>query len=147
MAVITLAEYKTLRGITVSTYDAQISALIPIVQDEIIVFCNQDWGAGTADEDFPDGLKSVSANMITYQMSGAQAGGKKSESIDGYSYTKDDVGDSGYPVGIEKGLARYRVASVKYGSKQTQYRDKRLMTPEQLADGVDNYSIAGVPYE
>jgi hypothetical protein len=147
MAVITLAEYKTLRGITVSTYDAQISALIPIVQDEIIQFCNQDWGAGTADEDFPDGLKSVSANMITYQMSGAQAGGKKSESIDGYSYTKDDVGDSGYPVGIEKGLSRYRVASVKYGSKQTQYRDKRLMTPEQLADGVDNYSIAGVPYE
>ena len=147
MAVITLAEYKTIRGITGTTQDAQISALIPIVQDEIIQFCNQDWDAGTADEDFPDGLKTVSANMITYQMSGAQAGGKKSESIDGYSYTRDDVGDSGYPVGIEKGLARYRVASVKYGSKQTQFRDKRGDSVKKLASGVTQYDIPGVPYE
>lgn len=147
MAVITLAEYKTLRGITGTAQDAQISALIPIVQEEIIQFCNQDWNAGTADEDFPDGLKSVSANMITYQMSGAQAGGKKAESIDGYSYTKDDVGDSGYPVGIEKGLARYRVASVKYGSKQTQFRDKRGMGIEALAEGESSYSVPGIPYE
>lgn len=147
MAVITLAEYKTLRGITVSTYDAQISALIPIVQDEIIQFCNQDWGAGTVDEAFPAGLKSVSANMITHQMSGAQAGGKKSESIDGYSYTKDDVGDSGYPVGIEKGLSRHRVASVKYGQIQTQFRDKRGMGLQALAEGCTDYSVPGLAIE
>jgi hypothetical protein len=147
MAVITLAEYKAIRGISGTTQDAQITALIPIVQDEIIQFCNQDWGAGTVDEAFPVGLKSVSANMITYQMSGAQAGGKKSESIDGYSYTKDDVGDSGYPVGIEKGLSRYRVASIKYGQIQTQFREKRKMGLKNLANGQIDYYVPGLPIE
>lgn len=147
MSVITLEEYKTLRGITGTTQDARISALIPIVQDEIIAFCNQDWGADTVDEAFPAGLKSVAANMITYQMSGSQSGGKKSESIDGYSYTREDVGDSGYPVGIEKGLARYRVASVKMGSFQTQFRDRRELGLQALSDGATPYSVPGLGHE
>lgn len=147
MAVITLAEYKAIRGISGTTQDTQISALIPIVQDEIIAFCNQDWGAGTADEIFPASLKGTAADMITYRMAGGLSSGKKSESIDGYSYARDDIGDSGYPVGIEKGLARNRVASIKYGSMQTQFRDKREMGLRSLANGRTDYYAPGVPIE
>jgi len=147
MAVITLAEYKTLKGITGTAQDAQISALIPIVQDEIITFCNQDWDAGTVDEDFPDNLKGVSADMISYRIAGALSSGKKSESIDDYSYTRDTIGDSGYPMSIEKGMARNRVASVGFGSYQTQYRDMRGMSPEQIVNGEQSYGVPGIPYE
>ncbi len=147
MAVITLAEYKALKGITGTTQDAQITALIPVVQDEIITFCNQDWGAGTVDEAFPANLKGVSADMITYRLGGGVSSGKKSESIDGYSYSRDDIGDSGYPMGIEKGLSRNRVASVKFGSFQTQFRDKREMGLKPLSEGVQVYAVPGIPIE
>jgi len=40
MAVVTLAEVKTLKQITVSTYDTLITTLIPIVQNEINDICH-----------------------------------------------------------------------------------------------------------
>ena len=125
MALLTLAEYKALRGITGTTQDAQITAYLAPVEDEIIEFCNQDWGAGTADEDFPDGLKLVAADMITFQLGGGSTNGKTSESIDGYSYTREAAGNSGYPDGIEKKMAKYRMVSAKVGTVQNQWRDKR----------------------
>lgn len=144
MAVITLAEYKAIRGITSTAKDAQISALIPIVQSEIIAFCNQDFNEGTPEESFPANLKGTAADMITFRMSGGLSGGKKSESIDGYTYSLDDIGDSGYPKGIEKGLLRNKVASVGYGSRQTQFRDNRGLTPQQIVEGKTEYYTPGL---
>lgn len=144
MALLTLSEYKALRGITGTTQDAQITAYLEPVEQEIIEFCNQDWGAGTDEEDFPAGLKLVAADMITFRLGGGITDGKTSENIDGYSYTREAVGDSGYPMGIEKGMSRYRVASVKYGRVMTQFRDRRDIGLKNLADGKVIY---GVPVE
>lgn len=129
MALLTLDEYKALRGITGTTQDAQITAYLAPVEQEVIELCNQDWGAGTDDEDFPAGLKLVAADMITFRLAGGLTDGKVSENIDGYSYTRDSVGDSGYPLGIEKGLTRYRMVSAKVGTIQSQWRDKRGTIP------------------
>jgi hypothetical protein len=144
VAVITLAEYKAIRGITSTSQDAQISALIPIVQDEIVTFCNQDFNQNTPEENFPANLKGVAADMITFTLGGGITGGKKSESIDGYSYSLDDIGDSGYPKGIEKKLVRNRVASVVFGVRKTQYRDNRGLTPQQIVEGKTEYYVPGI---
>lgn len=45
MAVITLAQYKALMGVTStdSTRDARITALIPIIEDDITAYCSRDF--------------------------------------------------------------------------------------------------------
>lgn len=145
MAVITLAEYKTLRGITDTTQDALISAFIPLVQDDIVQACNYSFGFDTGAEDFPASLKLIAAQMITYQIS-AQKGSSvyQSENIEGYSYTRATVGGSGYPETIEKALAKYRRARAVITQTQTQYRDRRQLTPSMLADVPAEYNVPGV---
>lgn len=41
--IATLAEIKTLLGITVSTYDTQIKANIPLIEEAICSYCNNDF--------------------------------------------------------------------------------------------------------
>lgn len=122
--IITLEEYKTLKGITGTTQDVQISATITIVESAIISFCNDDF------EDVPGELKGIAADMVTFRLSGASGSGKKSESIDGYSYTRDETGATGYPLSIENSLAKYKKVSLKIGTKHTHWRDKRETIPE-----------------
>lgn len=136
MAVITLAEYKTLAGISDTTKDALITALIPIVQSDIISICNYDFGAGTSVEDFPEGMKLYASQMITYQIaSSGKVPAMQSESIDGYSYTRADMGASGYPASIESGLAsKWKRASFKSTQSAGMYRDKRGQSPSELVN-------------
>lgn len=136
MAVITLAEYKTLAGISDTTKDALITALIPLVESDIIAICNYDFGAGTADEDFPAGMKLYASQMITYQIaSSGKVPTMQSESIDGYSYTRADMGASGYPASIESGLAsKWRRASFKATQSAGMYRDRRGQSPSELVN-------------
>jgi len=145
MAVITLAEYKTLRGITDTTQDALISTFIPLVQDDIVQACNYSFGFDTDAEDFPASLKLIAAQMITYQMS-AQKGSSvyQSENIEGYSYTRAAVGGSGYPETIEKALSKHRRARTIITQVQTQYRDRRQFTPSMLSEAPAEYNIPGV---
>ena len=147
MAVITLAEYKTLAGITGTDQDARISAFIPLVEDDIIAICNYDFGQGTADEDFPDGMKIYATQMITYQLANAgKVATMQSESIDGYSYTRADSGASGYPATFENGLAsKWRRASFKSPSAETTFRDRRGQSVKDIASRGPYYSTPGVP--
>jgi hypothetical protein len=114
MALLTLTEYKALRGITGADHDAQITAYLAPTEADVIAFCNSDFGG-----DFPAGLKLVAADMIAWRLSGGASSGKASESIEGYSYTIEQTGESGYPLAIEKALTRYqflkpRIVEAKY---------------------------------
>lgn len=145
MAVITLAEYKALKGITDTTQDTLISTFIPLVQDDIVQACNYSFGFDTDAEDFPASLKLIAAQMITYQMS-AQKGSSvyQSENIEGYSYTRAAVGGSGYPETIEKALEKHKRARVVITQAQTQYRDRRQHTPSMLSNVPAKYNVPGV---
>lgn len=135
MAIITLAEWKSLTGTTENTYDTQVTTLIPFVEDDFIALCNDDFAAGTLDEAFPDGCKLYVAKMISFQLQsmGDTYDRVKSESIDGYSYTLEGTGENGYPLPLEKAItSKWRKASFKQGTVQLQYRDKRGYTPENL---------------
>lgn len=82
MAIITLAEVKTLLSISDDTKDDQIEMMIPIVEDFVTKYCNDDF----TDEDgvtfFPAGLKLPTAQLIKFQM---DYKGVSSESIGDYS--------------------------------------------------------------
>ena len=147
MAVITLAEYKTLAGITGTDKDAQITALIPLIEDDIIAICNYDFGQGTADEDFPEGMKLYAAQMITYQRTAAgNVATMQSESIDGYSYSRAEIGRSGYPSSIETGLkSKWGRVSAKITQAVTSYRDRRGTGTKALSENDPTYGYPGVP--
>jgi hypothetical protein len=136
MAIITLAEWKTYTGTTGTTYDTQVSALIPIVQADFVEMCNFDFNQNTTDEAFPTGCKLYVAKMISSALAGLGDTGdrKKSESIDGYSYSLDSVGAYGYPPALEKAIqSKWRYAGFKGGQNDLyQYRDKRRLSPEAL---------------
>lgn len=136
---LTLAQYKTLTGLTSTAKDAQITALLPIVDADFTAFC------GVAPSS--TGAQIVACQMISYLLASIGGPGNKSESIDSYSYTREEVGASGYPKSIEGGLKKYVTQGVKYTQKLTQFRDRREMTLEQLANGSEVYGTPGVPIE
>lgn len=135
---ITLQQYKDLTGLTGTAKDAQITALIPVIVADFTAFCNVAP---------PDGSILVQAQMISYLLATLGGAGNKSESIEGYSYTKEETGTSGYPASIEGGLEKYVVMTPKYAQKLTQFRDRRELTLEQLANGAFAYGAAGEPIE
>ena len=147
MAVITLEEYKLLAGITGTTQDARIASLIPMVQSDIVSICNYDFNEGTDEKNFPEGMKLYASQMITYQM--ATAGSlptKKSESIDGYSYSRAETGRSGYPSSIETGLkSKWGHVSVKIPQAVTNYRDRRGTGTKALSEKDPMYGYPGIP--
>jgi hypothetical protein len=149
MAVITLAEYKTLAGISGTTQDALITALIPLVEDDIVAICNYAFGQGTVDEDFPDGMKLYATQMITFQIANAgKVATMQSESIDGYSYTRADVGASGYPATIESGIAsKWRRASFKSTQAVSAFRDRRGQGVQAITERGPSYSYPGIPLD
>lgn len=148
MAIITLTEVKTFLQISGTAKDALITALIPEVQSEFIELNHYGFGTDLTPpvEDWPDGCKLPVSQAIGYLMASMTGSvGLKSESQGGYSYTKEDLGDSGYPKSIEKSLTKWRRVSVKNPQLMTQFRDRRLLTLKQLSDGVQVYDLPGVP--
>jgi len=150
MAVITLAEYKAIVGTTSTANDTQISTLIPLIQGDIISICNFAFGTDSDPvvETFPTGMKLYASQMINFLLSGlSDSGLLKSENIGSYSYSKNDLGTSGYPISIEKGLSRWTRASCKTPSIMTQYRDRREYTAEQLVNNNAGYDMPGLKVE
>lgn len=148
MAIITLDKYKTLAGISGTSQDDRIEALIPVVQDDVIAICNYDFGAGTSTEAWPVGMQIYVVQMIGYLLSTLGGSvGMNSETQGGYSYTKDAIGVNGYPVGVEKGLGKFTRVSAKKTQAATQFRDRRLLTLRRLAEGGNRYFVPGVPID
>ena len=126
MPVITREKYKTLARITTTDHDDLIDEYIVIVQDDIIQICNYDFGAGTAEEDFPTGMIIYAANMISHLLDcSGKTDSVTSEKIGNYSYTKQSTASNGYPLSIMSGLSKWRRVSQKTGTVKTHYRELR----------------------
>lgn len=97
MALLTLTEYKTLRGITSSADDAKLAAIISAVEAEIKGVC----GYGE-DEDLPSALVLTACDMVDHQR--LEVSGIKSQSLEGASVTYE----SSYSQKILNTLNRYR---------------------------------------
>lgn len=143
MAVITLSEVKTFLQITSTSKDALITALIPEIEDELKTICNRTFLDSEGAEAWPDGLKLTVSDMIGFRMDKSRD--LKSESQGGYSYTKQDIGSSGYPIGIEKKLAKFTFASGKYAQKTQAFRDRRGIPLEDLEEGKAIPGFEGIP--
>lgn len=107
MDITTLAEVKTLLQITDTSKDALIEMLIPIVQDDLLTYLNNDFPDG-----YPSALKLYVANMINYRLQKPKDN-VKSESIDDYSVTyNNNSADmiAGYPTSIMSGLSKWKKA-------------------------------------
>lgn len=97
MAFPTLEEFKTIKGISDTSHDERISALLPLVQDFIEEYCNSTFPDG-----FPDGLKLTAIEMVDYHLGVSAAA--QAQSIDGNSVQyRDD-----YPQSIMRVLRKYR---------------------------------------
>ena len=69
MAITTLASYKTFYGITGTDQDAQISAFIPVVEEEYLNYRNAPFDenpAGTIV--YPNGSETVANMMIKFNL-------------------------------------------------------------------------------
>jgi len=97
MALLTLVQYKALRGITSSTQDAQLTAVIAAVEAEIKGICGYD-----TDEDLPSALQLTACDMVDHQL--LENSGIKSQSLEGASVTYE----SSYSQKILNALNRYR---------------------------------------
>ena len=97
MALLTLVQYKALRGITSSTQDTQLTAVITAVEAEIKGICGYD-----SDEDLPAALQLTACDMVDHQM--LEISGIKSQSLENASVTYE----SSYSQKILDALNRYR---------------------------------------
>lgn len=100
MALITLQQYKALKGISDSTQDTRISATIEAVELEIRGYCRIP-----DSEELPSALRLTAADMVEHQLQ--LTSGIVSQSLEGASVTFSDK----YGATIEKMLKRYRRAS------------------------------------
>ncbi len=97
MALLTLVQYKALRGITSSTQDTQLTAIIAAVEAEIKGICGYE-----DDEDLPSALQLTACDMVDHQR--LEVSGIKSQSLEGASVTYE----SSYSQKILNTLNRYR---------------------------------------
>jgi len=131
MAVITLAEVKTLLGITDTSKDVLIAALIPMVESDIKEYTNRLWVDGPAEPAWAAWMKPPVARMINWLMSAQSLNGLTNESIGTYSWTKAaDIG--GYPGGLWSPFDKVKFARMGRGQSFGQFRDGRGLTPLEL---------------
>lgn len=139
MAVLTLAQYKALTGVTSTARDTQITALLAVIDAYIV----QKLGAAPSST----GIQLVACKMVSFSLVDLVGTGIKSESIEGYSYSKEELGAGGWPKSIDAQIETFRVVAPKYGQKLTQFRDRRLMGVESLASGDYTPGLDGTPID
>lgn len=144
MAVVSLADVKTLLQITGTEKDPLITLLIPKIEAFIRKECRVDF-----QDPWPDGLDLVASQMIGFQMSQMSGGGGsiglQSESQGEYSYTRGSGGANGaYPDSIMKSLWQWKVTGVRFAQKAEVSRDRRNLTIGSLAEGNYVRGVEGV---
>lgn len=132
-AYITLVEVKTLLGITDSSQDNLITALLPIIKSDFIEETNNPMVDADGVDNWAVGTQLVLSQMIGQMLTDLSGGLFRSESEGGYSYTRENqIG--GYSESIMGKLQKYRLASLVKGTITTQYRDRRWTSLKQLAN-------------
>jgi hypothetical protein len=103
-AFLTLDEAKVLLKIAEAntTFDDYIELMLPIIEDDILSYTNNDFLDDDDEVDYPANLKIIAASMIQFHMN--STAGKTSESIGDYSASYGSV----YPDSINNKLNCYR---------------------------------------
>lgn len=107
MAITTLATVKTVLGITGTSKDAQITALIPLVESDYLNIRNKAFDVVNGVIVYPAGSEMTAIKMIDWQMNNAKSYGKKSESLGDYSVSYEDAKISEYPLALTNVIRKY----------------------------------------
>jgi len=107
--IITLQEYKDLAGITDTKNDAQINALILVVENDYLAIRNHPFDEDANGETiYPAGSKMAAAEMISYKMLTLRGNvGSTYEMIGGYSISLSADLIKGYPKSTVQKIRRY----------------------------------------
>lgn len=151
--VITPTEVKTLLQISGTSKDSLIGMLIPIVQDDLITYCRNTFEDADGITVWPSGVKMVVARMIGEQMAETDGGGAsiglESETQGGYSYRRNSgtaqKGQSGYSMRTEAMMNKWKLVGVQFAQKMQQYRDRRGLDAEAIAEGYASHGTEGFP--
>lgn len=101
--ILTLEEYKEIKGIADTSRDKLISSLIPLVEEDYFFIRGKEHSEGEA---YPLGSKLVAADMLTYRLEQMNLLGIASESIGDYSVSYE-TSSASYPLSIVKRIKRY----------------------------------------
>lgn len=107
MAITTLANVKTVLGLTGSSKDAQITALIPLVESQYLSIRNKAFDLSGVTTVYPVGSEMTAIKMIGFLLQNVNAYGKQSESLGDYSVSYSEMGTNGYPVSITNEIKKY----------------------------------------
>jgi Phage gp6-like head-tail connector protein len=91
--ITTVERAKTILNLKAN--ESQISELIPLVEEWMKGYCNDDFLTG-----YPEGYERIAINLIGYDLK--RKHGVKSESLSRHSVTYDED----YPPSLTKGLRR-----------------------------------------
>lgn len=107
MAITTLATVKTVLGITDSSKDARITALIPLVESDYLNIRNLAFDVVGGSIVYPAGSEMTAIKMISWQLYNANSFGKSSESLGDYSVSYEQNRISEYPLTITNQIKKY----------------------------------------
>jgi len=115
MAIVTRRTVKEFLQITSDTYNNMIDMFIPMVEKDFEIIQNRPFDIDSNDDtEYPDNAEYIVSQMIGYNLSNSAFsskayGDKKSESIGGYSYTRNAKDDmlKGYPLSIVGKIQRF----------------------------------------
>ncbi len=109
MSALTLAEYKVLGKVPHSQDDAQIEALIPLVEADYLTIRGRDFDTDDNGQTvYPEGIKLTLAEMISFKMQSLAGNvGTSAERSGSYSHTYDTERTMGYPAYIVKKIRRF----------------------------------------
>ena len=107
--IITLCQYKSIAGITDTSKDTQISALIPIVEDDYLAIRGKAFETDSEGHTvYPEGSLGTAAEMISYKLLTAKGGvGVTSETIGDYSVGLSSDLLRGYPRSTVQKIRRF----------------------------------------
>jgi len=107
--IIELEKFKLLKGIADGKNDAQITALIAVVEDDFVSIRNKEFETDNkGNVVYPKGSESIAFDMINYRLSCISHTGVSAETIGSYSISYDTQSFNGYyPQAIIKRIKRF----------------------------------------
>lgn len=107
--IITLEQYKAIAGITDTSLDTQINALISVIEDDYLAIRGKSFDVDDEmNTVYPEGSLGTAAEMISYKLLTAKGNvGTTSETIGDYSVGFSTDLLNGYPRSTIQKIRRY----------------------------------------
>ena len=101
--ILSLEQYKVLKGVEDDGRDAMIEALLPLVEEDYLHIRGRALDEGEA---LPWGARLVVADMVEWRLEELGRKGVTSETIGDYSVSYTDSTDA-YPASVTRRIRRY----------------------------------------